>query len=158
MSIKRMLVILTIVITGFILQTVFILFGRTMALRSDIPEFPSRVFIPVVIFLIGILTGLAILIYYFPEIRPRTGKEIIKDDPSPLDVVKYMVNPDENLILSAINKLGQNAYQYEIAKMTELPRMKVHRNLKKLVDKGVIELEKEGKMSKAKFADWLNYK
>ncbi len=156
MSTKRVLVILSIAITGFFLQTSIILFGRTMALRSDIPEFPSRVFIPVVIFLVGLLTGLAILIYYFPEIRPRTSKEIIKDNPNPLDVVLYMVNPDEKLIINAIKKLGKNAYQYEIAKTTELPRMKVHRNLKKLVDKGVIELEKEGKMSKAKFADWLN--
>lgn len=95
------------------------------------------------------------LVYFFPQFSKKDTTEKPANQ-LPLDIVKFVSLEDERLIIDAIEKLSPRVYKFEIARETGLSRMKVHRNLLKLEERGIVEIEKVGKNSRVRFTKWLS--
>lgn len=155
---RRQLNAISIPILGFVaLGTVFFLIVQFIGERSIDPEPPValRIMIPIALFSFGILMGLIGMFYYYPEIRNRSGNNILKENPSVIDIIKYISNEDEVKVIDSLKKLNKGAYQFEIANLSSLSRMKVHRIIKRLVDRDILNKDGEGRNSKIFLSKWI---
>jgi len=135
----------------------YLIFGDLEAERPTRPNPLLPVLFVVSIFSLGGLSAFSAFFYYFPEVRPRNRKlKSPKPDSKPLDIVMYVMSDDEAEVLKAVKQLGERTYQFEIAKVTGMSRMKVHRVLKKLEDRQILERDKDGRGSRVFLAEWLN--
>ncbi|RLF21846.1 MAG: hypothetical protein DRN15_04265 [Thermoprotei archaeon] len=57
------------------------------------------------------------------------------------------ISEEEREILNALKRLGGEAYQYEVARMVNLPKTTLWRHVRRLADKGLIEIEKRGRQN-----------
>ena len=79
-------------------MTRFIFFLIIQLLGDERPTEPPvavRILIPIALFSFGILMGLIVMYYYFPEIRNRPENGKLKENPSVIEIVKYISNDDE---------------------------------------------------------------
>ena len=68
----------------------------------------------------------------------------------------YICNSDEVDVINAVKNLPHGAYQFEIANLASLSRMKVHRVIKRLVERDILVRVGEGRNSKLYLADWIS--
>ena len=125
--------------------------------QGDIPAPPwfVRISFPIFIFALGLFFGLLGIWYYYPETRPTQKKEELGPHPTPYDVLIYISTPDEVKVIEAIKKLENKAYQFEIARYSGLSKMKVHRIIQRLLERGIIEVEKRGKYNRVSLKKWV---
>lgn len=107
------------------------------------------------IFSIGILFTSVYMTYLFPEIRDTVHKTELKSNATPFEVLLYVSTDEEVSLLQSIKELSPRAYKFELARKTGLSRMKVHRILLRLAERGILHVEKEGRYSQVTLADWL---
>jgi uncharacterized membrane protein len=152
---------IAIVLSGFLsIIALAILTTIILTLIGITPPEPNISFpllVVLFIFLVGVFIGLLVLWYYYPEIRPNRRKrgEVPK---TPLDIVLYISNEDEVKVINAISELEGGAYQFEIAHLADLHKMKVHRVVKRLLERGILrdEFFDEKKRNRKLFlADWV---
>ncbi|MCH8907383.1 MAG: hypothetical protein IH840_09870 [Candidatus Heimdallarchaeota archaeon] len=103
----------------------------------------------------GGLMGLIRSHYFYPEIINRPEDTILDERLSVLDIVKYTSSEDEVNLMNSIKKFDNGAYQFEIASLCNLSRMKVHRVIKRLVDRQILRKEGEGRNSKIYLSTWI---
>lgn len=109
-----------------------------------------------IVFSIGVLSASIMFWYYYPTIRPNRRRSKITKDAKPLEVVKYFSSDDESSILDLIQNAGYSSYQHELVKATNFSRMKVHRIVSKLINRGILEKDKPVKNSKISIVEWLH--
>lgn len=147
------------IIVLFALVSIPLIFGLDFD-RSDFDENRPPVafgfiFIAIVSGL-GTITGFLAMYYYYPEIRQFMGdKKKISSSSSPLDVVLYISTPEEAQVIAAIDELQQRTYQFEIARVTGLSRMKVHRILKRLEERDIVHRDQDGRGGRVFLSTWL---
>lgn len=153
--IASIIVISGLTIIGSLTYLAFIIF------EPENPGLPkesigNEIIIFVLVFSIGVLFGQLGNFYYFPEIRPKNRSvEMITNTAKPLEVVRYISNEEERSVISAIIALNERTYQFEISRETGLSRMKVHRILKRLEERGIVKRDNEGRGSRVFLVDWL---
>lgn len=116
------------------------------------------------------LAGIAIVgvvgtVYFFvfPEIRtdfPVKKKSDIRQPSlntlsSPYSTVYRTLKPDEKKVLEVLTAHDGKYLQKYIRKEAKLSRLKVHRILARLTERGVVSLEKSGNTNEVILADWL---
>ena len=141
---------------GFILHEQFGASDEELSGTSVAPPWFVRISFAIFIFMIGWLFGLFMVWYYFPEIRPKNRNGKLSATASPYDVVIYISKPEEVKVIEAVRQLGNKAYQFEIARYCNLSRMKVHRIIQRLAERGIIQVEKQGKHRKISLSEWMN--
>ncbi len=107
------------------------------------------------IFSIGILTGGIYLSYFYPELRERIHGKEISSNPTSLDVLLYISTDDEVEVIKSIQSRLPKAYKFEIARDTGLSRMRVHRILTRLNERGIVKIVKDGRYSQVYLMDWV---
>ncbi|MHA2030993.1 MAG: helix-turn-helix transcriptional regulator [Candidatus Kariarchaeaceae archaeon] len=107
------------------------------------------------IFSLGILVGGVYLSYFYPELREKIHGKEISSNPTSLEVLLYMSSDEEIKIIKSIQTLAPKAYKFEIARDTGLSRMKVHRILMRLSERGVVRIIKDGRYSQIYLMDWI---
>lgn len=123
------------------------------------------------ILLIGVaIVGISGFIYFvaFPEIRNRPlaapnikekGEQIqgVTDMPSssPYDSVLKTLNGDERKVLEVLNSHGGKYLQKYIRNEAGFSRLRTHRIVARLSDRGIVSLEKTGNTNTVFLANWL---
>ncbi len=73
-----------------------------------------------------------------------------------LDAVLHVLSEDERKVVEAVASAGGEAMlQKDIRWKTELPRVKVHRVIARLAQRGIVKVEKYYNTNKIALADWL---
>ena len=158
---RRTVIAILIGLSGFIFLLSLIFLGSAIIddpreeRRDGDPPIPVALLFLLLIFSIGLFSGLAMVWYYFPEIREKVRNQTINPNASPLEVILFVSTSDEVKVIEAVKTLGNRAYQFEIARVGDLSRMKVHRVIKRLADRDILYSTKEGKHSRIFLSNWL---
>jgi len=97
----------------------------------------------------------------FPTIRYATsGQEeqrgiaaaIMLD---PMDIVSRVSKPDERAVLEVLKQSGGVCYQRDIVYHTRFSKVKTHRIIARLAERGVILVKKSGKTNEISVPAWL---
>ena len=119
--------------------------------------------------LIGVtVTGIGGLAYYvvFPEIRKsvavETAEPILKScvaekpqSASAYESVLKTLTGEERKVVEVLEAHGGKYLQKYIRKEAELSRLKTHRIVARLAERGIVSLEKTGNTNQVLLADWL---
>ncbi len=111
------------------------------------------------------LVGIGGLVYFitFPEIERVTPTRRNSNVPEPsfdapsnsYSAVYKTLKPDEKRVLEVLTANGGKYLQKYIRKEAGLSRLKVHRILARLAERGVVSLKKSGNTNEVILADWL---
>ena len=107
------------------------------------------------IFSLGLTLGIISVINSFPEVANAIHGRTLSQSATPFEVLLHISSNEEISILESIKKLSPKAYKFEIARQTGLSRMKVHRIITRLSDRGILEVDKDGRYSQVRLANWL---
>jgi len=103
-------------------------------------------------FSIGLLAYLAL----FPEIKQeRHVKTALQTDQQTLDAVKRVLKDDERKIVELIMASEGTMLQRDIARQSGFSRVKTHRILYRLSQRGIVIAEKHYNTYQITLADWL---
>ena len=120
--------------------------------------------------LIGVtVTGIGGLAYYvvFPEIRKsvavETAEPILKScvaektesNVSAYESVLKTLTDEERKVVEVLGAHGGKYLQKYVRKEAELSRVKTHRIVARLAERGIVSLEKTGNTNQVLLADWL---
>jgi len=97
-----------------------------------------------------------------PEIHKIEEKKAMEKDTegkkaaeSPLDVTVRLLHDDERRVVEALAKAGGSMLQKDISYDLKLSRVKTHRVLVGLIERGVVKAEKHYNTNKITLSDWL---
>ena len=117
--------------------------------------------------MIGVFfAAIVFMIYYFPMLeKVRTSKDLhkiiddqddtIKDHIHTIDVALRLLNDDEKKVVKAIYDSGGTMLQKDISYDLDISRVKTHRILYRLIQRGVVTAEKHFNTNKILLAPWL---
>jgi predicted transcriptional regulator len=96
----------------------------------------------------------------FPTIRYATpGQEgtglIPSNTPNAIDVVMRVSKPDERAVLEVLKQSAGVCLQKDIVYRTRLSKVKTHRIIARLAERGVILVKKSGKTNEISIPAWL---
>ena len=96
----------------------------------------------------------------FPTIRYVTsGQEetslISSDTPNAIDIVMRVSKPDERAALEVLKRSGGVCLQKDIVYQTRFSKVKTHRVIARLAERGVIVVKKSGKTNEISIPAWL---
>ena len=72
-----------------------------------------------------------------------------------MDVVMRIVKPDERMALEVLRNSGGVCFQKDITYKTGLSKLKTHRIVARLAERGIIQVRKVGKSNEIKVPTWL---
>ena len=87
--------------------------------------------------------------YYLMSSRLETKEKSLKKN---TEILLKMLNKDERKVIQALIENHGKALQAEITRLPEMSKVKSHRVVQKLIDRGVLQKEEFGKTNKIKFA------
>ena len=111
-----------------------------------------------------ILLLVLIVVYYvfFPKLERVTSSasiqtevENLKDENKNLEVALRLMESDERRVVKAIVDAGGSMLQKDISYNLEISRVKTHRTLVKLINRGIVTAEKKYNTNNITLADWL---
>ena len=98
----------------------------------------------------------------FPNIKYVETSRKLEEAPTsirtvldPMDVVMRVVKPDERVALEVLKNSGGVCLQKDIAYKTGLSKLKTHRIVARLAERGVIQVRKVGKTNEITVPAWL---
>lgn len=111
----------------------------------------------------GIILVVAGYTLAFPSIRyasgsaPKAGgSNIVTVTPQdPMDIVMRVVKPDERTALQLLKTRGGICLQKDITNMTGLGKLKTHRIVARLAERGIVEVKKAGNTNQISVPAWL---
>jgi predicted transcriptional regulator len=111
----------------------------------------------------GATTVAAVALGYaiaFPTIRYATpGQEetglIPSNTPNAIDVVMRVSKPDERAVLEVLKRSAGVCLQKDIVYQTRLSKVKTHRIIARLAERGVVLVKKSGKTNEISIPAWL---
>ena len=98
-------------------------------------------FVPIAVF-VSALTGVAVS--YYLLVRAETASKSARVS---AEIILSLLRDDERRIVQLLLDNGGQMRQYELVHMTGLNKVRVHRALKALEDRGVVEIQKIGKVN-----------
>jgi len=102
--------------------------------------------------IVPLMVALAVIagavIYYLMAERVKSAEHSAKDNAG---LVLKLLNTDEKKIVERLVKEKGKCFQSEISRIEGLGKLKSHRVLQRLSDRGVIEIEKHGKTNIVRF-------
>ncbi len=144
---KKALLIITIIISGFILIVASTsIYVQSIIINGNV----CGCFVPIPL-LIPFFASLGLLIgsvsYYIFSIKSEKPK---------FEIIMRFLDAEEKKVMEEIIK-GKNT-QAKVTKSTGLSRVKVHRIINRLIQKGLIVKEKEGKVVRIKLSKEIENK
>ena len=151
------LIALTISIVGLVfMQTRGGIGGRWRG-TSDWSFSLAIIFVPIVFLFI-----LAAYQIIFPELSEKTHRETEisvdsgkKEGESVINAVLRVLKDDENQVVETISDEGGTMLQKDIRWKTGFSRVRTHRILAKLIERGIVTAEKHYNTNKIVLAEWL---
>ncbi len=110
--------------------------------RESRRRLPPELFIPFAAFS-GVLVGT--LVYYLMSEQVVEKDESLKKN---TDMMLDLLSQDERKIVDKLKEKGGEAKQYEFSKLPGMNKVSVHRAIKKLKGKGVVEKKPLGRTNK----------
>lgn len=126
----------------------------TRILMSGFPSnLPFLILLSSLLFLCTVLASVVGVIYFLvlPEMKnyvSGSGKEVAS-------VVLRTLKPDERLIVSILDSHGGNYLQKYITSESGLSRLKTHRVVASLSDRGIVLVEKQGNTNNISLVAWF---
>ena len=122
-------------------------------------------FWPVLLVASLILIPLAVIMNYaYPPIvvsptsSSNNAQLTAKADNQPsgsIDVIMKILKPEELRVINVIRDTGGTIRQSDIARQTNFSRLKVHRVIARLAERGIIRVERAGKTNNIHLAEWF---
>lgn len=109
---------------------------------------------------VAVLIGLAYLIA-FPTIKFSESDASVATDPisagtlDPLSILIRVSKPEERAVLEVLHGSGGLCRQKDIVFKTGLSKIKVHRIIARLAERGAIQVKKIGKTNEITVPNWL---
>ena len=107
---------------------------------------------------ISVIVVVIALVYVvlFPEIKSG----IISTDPrggmaEGLDAIMRFAKPDEGAVLGTLRSAGGACLQKDIRLKTGFSKLKTHRILVRLAERGIVVVKKQGKVNEVCLPEWL---
>lgn len=72
-----------------------------------------------------------------------------------VDVIMKILKPEELRVINVIKDTGGAIRQSDIARQTNFSRLKVHRIIARLAERGIIRVERAGKTNNIYLAEWF---
>jgi len=72
-----------------------------------------------------------------------------------IDVIMRILKPEELRVINVIKDAGGTIRQSDISRQTNFSRLKVHRIIARLAERGIIRAEKAGKTNNIYLAEWF---
>ena len=104
---------------------------------------PYHAEIMTVLGLLGFLLGAAVYVGLDAELRKKT-----QDVTDASEILIKFFEPTQKKIVLFLSEKNGSAYQRELSHIPGLDKLKVHRALKTLLQKGIITIDKHGKINK----------
>ena len=123
----------------------------------------TTAYLPPMLLTISTTTAIIVLAYViaFPNIRIASDErtENIRHDFSfdsdPLSIVMRVSKPDEHAVLDVVNQSGGTCFQKDVLYKTGLSKLKTHRIVARLAERGIILVQKHGKTNQISLPNWL---
>jgi uncharacterized membrane protein len=145
-----------IVVSIFIfLITVLVLVFSLYSVGQPVPDVlrPIMQYHVEFMVLMGIFgLGSGLMVYNLLNSQIEKQKHVVKTN---MDIImKFLTTEDREVIRLLIEKEGMTT-QSEIARLPGMSRLKAHRIVKKLEDRGIVHVEKYGKINMIRMVDEL---
>ena len=156
MDIRKQIVLGMVVVSIFVFLVAVLVF--VYALYSQGQEVPSflqpfldyHMHFMVLMGLFGVGSGL--VGYSMMNATLENQKKLVKTN---IDIImKFLSEEDREIVALLLSKEGMTT-QSEIAKLPGMSRLKAHRVVKKLEDRGIVHVEKYGKINMVRIVDEL---
>ncbi len=122
-----------------------------------------------VIFVVPLALAVAVAVYMvaFPEIKKtqlqtatltdQSSAPPVEQQRQALDAVLRVLNEDERKVVQAVADSEKGSMlQKEIRWKTNLSRVKVHRVVSRLSERGIVKVEKQVNTNKVTLAEWIS--
>jgi hypothetical protein len=137
--------------------------GGMMGGSSDvIVQNPAAPYFMVgVVVLVGVvIVGAGGLLYFsmFPEIKTgqaSRGEEVSAQDTTAYEAIVKTLTDEERKVIEVLNTHDGKYLQKYIRKEAGLSRLKTHRILVRLTDRGIVTLKKFGNTNEVRLTDWI---
>jgi len=109
-------------------------------------------------------TAVVVIVVYailFPSIKFSPALEKVENKAAaatalnPMDIVIRISKPDERVILEVLKETGGVCYQKDITYKTGFSKIKTHRIVARLAERGLIQVKKSGKTNEISIPNWL---
>jgi hypothetical protein len=156
MDIRKKIILGWLIVSIFIflvavLVFVFALYSQGQAIPSILEPFIEwHMHFMVLMGLFGVLSGLMVFSILNTTIEKQ--KQVVKMNTD--IIMKFLTEEDREIVQLLLSKQGMTT-QSEIAKLPGMTRLKAHRIVKKLEDRGVVHVEKYGKINMIRIVDEL---
>ena len=113
----------------------------------------------ILVSLVVVGIGGVIYLQFFPEIKTSNrsiqhGSQTQQDSPPMGSVLKTLKEDERKVVDVLISHDGKYLQKY-VRKEAGLSRLKTHRVLARLAERGIVTLEKTGNTNEVRIADWL---
>ncbi len=156
MDIRRQIVLGLVIVSAFIFLVTVLVFVYALASKGEEvpgifqPFLEYHVHFMVIMGLFGVFSGL--VVYNILNTTLEKQKKLVKTN---IDIIlKFLGAEDREIVSLLISKEGMTT-QSEIAKLPGMSRLKAHRIVKKLEDRGIVHVEKYGKINMVRIVDEL---
>ena len=153
---RRKVVLGIITISIFIfLVTVLVFVFELSSLGETIPGFLApfmeyHVQFMVLMGLFGLCSG--VVVYSIMNSSIEKEKKIVQTNAG---IIMRFLSPDERLVMELMMDKQGMTTQSEIARLPRMSRLKAHRIVKKLEQRGIVHVEKYGKINMIRIVDEL---
>ena len=156
MDIRKRIVLGLLVVSVFIflvtvLVFVYALYSQGQAipeLLKPFVEFHMEFMVLMGVF--GVFSGLTVFSIMNATIERQ--KKVVKTN---IDIImKFLTSEDREIVMLLLSKQGMTT-QSEIARLPGMSRIKAHRVVKRLEDRGLVHVEKYGKINMIRIVDEL---
>lgn len=86
-----------------------------------------------------------------PQLTAKTANQALGS----IDVIMKILKPEELRVINVIKDAGGTIRQSDIARQTNFSRLKVHRLIARLAERGIIRVERAGKTNNIYLAEWF---
>jgi len=153
---RKKIVLALVVVSVFIFLVTVLVFVYALYSQSQpvpdllIPFIEYHVQFMVVMGAFGLLSG--IVVYNILSTTLEKQKRVVKTNTEIM--MKFLALEDREVVRLLISKEGMTT-QSEIARLPRMSRLKAHRVVKKLESRGIIHVEKYGKINMIRLVDEL---
>ena len=138
--------------------------GGMMGGTSDVTvQNPAAPYFMVgIVVLVGVVVvsaGGLVYFYVFPEVRTgqaRRGGQVSAQDSTAYEAIVKTLTDEERRVIEVLKIHGGKYLQKYIRKEAGLSRLKTHRILVRLTDRGIVKLKKTSNTNEVQLSEWLS--
>lgn len=156
MDVRKQMLLGVLTVSLFLLLTASLSFVYTMypggqgAPAMLMPLVQYHVHLMLLLALFGVLSGL--IAYWVLSMSIEKEKQVVKTNAG---IIMKFLSADEQEILALLLKKEGRTTQGEIGRLPGMTRLKAHRFVKKLAERGLVHVEREGKANYVRLVDEL---